>query len=132
MRGRSLHVRRHSLRFTLEEMEIEKVPERNRLGFKLDLAVGDVQNIIFDSVRLASPRSVRGADRVIQHASLSYLAPVGKGLRIDVGKFVTHIGGETIESIKNRNFSHSYYYTYGIPFQDTGVRLNYAFSPKVY
>jgi hypothetical protein len=53
-------------------------------------------------------------------------------LRIDAGKFVTHIGGETIESIKNRNFSRSYFYTYAIPFQDTGVRLNYAFNSKVY
>ena len=130
--GRTFDVRSDSFRFNLGEIEIEKVPERNGLGFKLDLAVGDVQNIIFDSVRLASPRSVRGADRVIQHASVSYLAPVGKGLRIDVGKFVTHIGGETIESIKNRNFSHSYYYTYGIPFQDTGVRVNYAFNSKIY
>jgi hypothetical protein len=130
--GRTFDVRSDSFRFSLGEIEIEKVPERNGIGFKLDLAVGDVLNIIFDSVRLAGPRSVRGADRVIQHASVSYLAPVGKGLRIDVGKFVTHIGGETIESIKNRNFSHSYYYTYGIPFQDTGVRVNYAFSPKLY
>ncbi len=130
--GRTFDVRSNRFRLNLAEVEVEKVPERNRIGFKIDLALGDVQNIIFDSVRAASPRSVRGADRIIQHASVSYLAPVGTGLRIDVGKFVTHIGGETIESIKNRNFSHSYYYTYAIPFQDTGVRLNYAFTPKVY
>ena len=48
---------------------------------------------------------------------MSYLAPVGQGLRFDFGKFVTHIGGETIESIKNRNFSHSFFYTYAIRFR---------------
>jgi hypothetical protein len=130
--GRTFDVRSDSFRLLLAELEVEKVPERNRVGFKLDVAYGDTQNIIFDTVRLASPGSVRGLDRIIQHASISYLAPIGKGLRFDVGKFVTHIGAETIEGIKNRNFSHTYFYTYGIPFQDTGLRVNYAFSPKVY
>ncbi len=130
--GRTFDVRGNSFRPSLFEIEVEKVPERNRFGFKIDLAYGDVQNIIYDTVRAASPRGIRGAERVIQHASVSYIAPVGKGLRIDAGKFVTHIGGETIESIKNRNFSRSYFYTYAIPFQDTGVRLNYAFNSKVY
>ncbi len=130
--GRTFDVRSDSFRLLLAELEVEKVPERNRVGFKLDVAYGDTQNIIFDTVRLGSPGSVRGLDRIIQHASVSYLAPIGKGLRFDFGKFVTHIGAETIEGIKNRNFSHSYFYTYGIPFQDFGLRARYEFSPKVY
>lgn len=130
--GRAFDVRSDSFRLLLAELEVEKVPERNRVGFKLDVAYGDTQNIIFDTVRLASPGSVRGLDRIIQHASVSYLAPVGKGLRFDFGKFVTHIGAETIEEIKNRNLSHAYFYTYGIPFQDFGLRAHYEFSPKVY
>lgn len=130
--GRTFDVNSDSFRLHLAELEVEKVPERNRVGFKLDVAAGDVQNIIFDSVRAASPGSVRGLARSIQQASVSYLAPIGKGLRLDVGKFVTHIGGETIESIKNRHHSRAYFYTYGIPFQDFGLRVNYAFSPKVY
>jgi len=60
------------------------------------------------------------------------VAPVGKGLRFDFGKFVTHIGGETIESVKNANFSHSFFYTYGIPFQDTGMRIHYDHNDMLY
>lgn len=121
--------------FTLEqvELELEKVPERGGVGFKLDLAAGDAQDQIFDSIStFHGPDSVSEGDRYVQHASIAYLAPIGRGLRIDAGKFVTHIGGETIESIKNNNFSHSYFFTYAIPFQDTGVRLNYAWTDTFY
>jgi hypothetical protein len=130
--GHLFDVHHNSFSLSLAELEIEKVPARGGVGFKVDLAAGDVQDIIVDTIKAASPGSVSDFDKTFQHASLSYLAPVGKGLRIDVGKFVTHIGGETIESIKNRNFSHAYFYDYAIPFQDSGIRLNYAFSPKIY
>jgi transposase len=51
---------------------------------------------------------------------------------VDLGKFVTHIGGETIETVKNWNYSHAFFYTYAIPFQDTGARLNYNWSDTLY
>src|SRR5436309_2351317 len=75
--------------------------------------------------------SVSDFDRYVQHASISYVAPIGSGLRFDVGKFVTHIGGETIETIKNNNYSHAFFYTYAIPFQDTGVRVHYDWTKEV-
>ena len=130
--GRTFDVHHNSFALSLAEIEIEKVPERGGVGFKVDLATGDVQDIIVDTIKFVSPKGVSDFDKVFQHASISYLAPVGAGLRVDFGKFVTHIGGETIESIKNRNFSHSFFYSYGIPFQDSGIRLNYAFNSKVY
>lgn len=130
--GRAFDVHANRPTINLIELEVEKVPNRGRFGFKVDLAGGDTQKIIFDTIKAVSPDSLSNAEENIQHASLSYLAPIGTGLRVDVGKFVTHIGGETIESIKNRNFSHAFFYTYAIPFQDTGVRLNYAFNSKVY
>jgi hypothetical protein len=130
--GRTFDVHAESARLSLAEVEIEKVPERGRFGFKLDLAGGDAQDILHDSIAAASPGGVHSWDRNVQHVSLSYLAPLGSGLRVDVGKFSSHIGMESIESIKNRNFSHDWLYSYAIPSQDTGLRLNYAFNPKVY
>ena len=130
--GRTFDVHHNSFSANLAELEIEKVPDRGGVGFKVDVAFSDTQDIIVDTIKAGFPTGVSDFDKVFQHASLSYVAPVGSGLRLDVGKFVTHIGGETIESIKNRNFSHSFFYTYGIPFQDSGVRMNYVFNPKVY
>lgn len=133
--GRTFDVHSESPRLNLAEIEVEKVPNRGGLGFKVDVAGGDTQDILHATIDAASPGSVssdRFWDRNVQHVSLSYLAPLGSGLRMDVGKFATHIGMESIESIKNRNFSHDWLYTYAIPFEDTGLRLNYNFNPKVY
>lgn len=135
--GRTFDVQDQRLSLSLAEIEIEKIPERGGLGFKLDLAAGETQNIIVDTIRgalgpTATNGQVNGLGRGIQHASVSYLAPIGSGLRIDLGKFVTHIGGETIETVKNWNYSHAFFYTYGIPFQDTGARFNYNWSDTLY
>lgn len=42
------------------------------------------------------------------------------------GKFVTHIGGETIEGIKNNKFSHTYFYSSLARL--IGTRMSYAFA----
>jgi hypothetical protein len=135
--GRTFDIHRNSFTLSLAEIELEKVPEMGGVGFKFDLNFGETPEIIVDTIRSglgpsAAADSVLDFDKTFQHASIGYLAPVGRGLRMDFGKFVTHIGGETIESIKNNNYSHSFYYTYAIPFQDTGLRLHYDWSDTFY
>jgi len=131
--GRTFDIRDNSFAVELAEVEVEKVPGMGEVGFKLDLAYGDTQDQIFSGIQtFYGAGSLNASDRNLQHASLSYLAPIGRGLRMDFGKFVTHIGGETIEGIKNNNFSRTYFYSYAIPFQDTGVRLNYAWTDTFY
>jgi len=131
--GRTFDVRDRSFSFSLAELEVEKVPDVGGVGFKLDLAFGDTQDIIVDTIKAASGRSsVSDFDRYVQHASLSYVAPIGRGIRLDIGKFVTHIGGETIASIKNHNYSHGFFYTYAIPFQDSGIRVRYDWTDTFY
>lgn len=131
--GRVFDVRDRSFSLSLAELEIERVPGIGEVGFKLDLAFGDTQDIMVDTIQaVCLNRCVSDFDRYVQHASLSYVAPIGRGLRFDVGKFVTHIGGETIESIKNHNYSHAFFFTYAIPFQDLGVRVHYDWTDTVY
>ena len=129
LEGRTFDVRDRRATLSLAEIEIEKIPERGGFGFKVDLAWGATQDLINDTIRGAGGSN---SARYLQHASASYVAPVGSGLRLDFGKLVTHIGAETIESAKNLNYSRSFYYTYGIPFQDTGLRANYAWSEGFY
>jgi hypothetical protein len=64
---------------------------------------------------------------------LTYVVPVGKGLRVDAGKFVTHMGYEVIGGYDgyNDNFSRSFIFGYGIPFTHTGVRAIYVFNSKI-
>ena len=134
--GRTFDIHNDAPRISLLEVELEKVPtlgEWGGTGFKLDVNWGDDPEIIYDTIQGALGKGVvNHADKAIQHASVGWVAPIGKGLRLDAGKFVTHIGGETIEGIKNNNLSHGFLYSYAIPFQDTGVRVNYPWSDKFY
>jgi len=137
--GRTFDIHDQSLSLSLAEVELEKVPEMGGVGFKFDLAFGETQDIIADTIKASAvigsssaSDSVSEFDKTFQHASLSYLAPIGRGLRFDAGKFVTHIGGETIETVKNWNYSHSFFYTYAIPFQDTGLHVSYPWSDTFY
>ncbi len=135
--GRTFDIHDQAFNLSLAEVELEKVPEFGGAGFKFDLAFGETQDIIVDSIRgslgpSAAADSVTDFDKTFQHASLSYIAPIGRGLRFDAGKFVTHIGGETIETVKNWNYSHSFFYTYAIPFQDTGLHVSYPWTDTLY
>jgi len=131
--GRTFDIHNDVPRINLIEVEVEKVPtlgEWGGAGFKLDANWGDDPQVIYDSIQGGIGKSLNTADKWIQHATVGWVAPVGKGVRLDAGKFVTHIGAETIEGIKNNNLSHGLLYSYAIPFQDTGGRIDYAWSDK--
>ena len=131
--GRTFDIHNDVPRIALAEVEVEKVPtlgEWGGAGFKLDVNWGDDPQIIYDTIQGAVGKSLNTSDKWIQHATVGWVAPVGKGVRLDAGKFVTHIGGETIEGLKNNNLSHGFLYSYAIPFQDTGVRVDYPWSDK--
>ena len=123
--GRTYDVRDQSFVLELAEIELERVPEKGKGGFKLDLAFGEVQDQNQAGILATQgPGSLAAGERHIQHATVGFIADIGNGIRFDAGKMVTHIGYEYTEAIKNSNFSHSYLFTYG-PFQQTGVRTNY-------
>jgi len=65
---------------------------------------------------------------ILQQAYLTAILPVGSGLTVDVGKFVTHMGYEVIESKDNWNYSRSFMFAYAIPYYHTGARASYTFS----
>jgi predicted porin len=67
----------------------------------------------------------------ITEAYISYTAPIGKGLRIDLGKMVTYFGAEVIEAVDNPNYSSSFLFNYAIPFTHTGVKASYVFNDNV-
>ncbi|MEO8585704.1 MAG: outer membrane beta-barrel protein, partial [Acidobacteriota bacterium] len=68
-----------------------------------------------------------------QQAFVSWIAPVGSGLRLDAGKFVTHFGYEVIEGYDgwNDNATRSLLFGYTIPFAHTGMKASYTFSDQL-
>lgn len=116
--------------FMLDLMQVvfAKDPTASTLGFKVKVSAGETARSIH-STGLASSAGDDPFD--ITEAYVSYLAPIGKGMRIDYGKMVTFFGAEVIEAIDNPNYSRSFLFNYAIPFTHTGVKASYAFSDQV-
>lgn len=97
-------------------------------GFRMDLEVGSAIPQKSQAYGLSVGQS---AD--LQQAMLSYLAPVGNGLRLDFGKFVTPLGYELIEGYDgyNDNYSRSFLFNYAIPLTHTGVKASYPLGSAV-
>lgn len=115
--------------FSLNMIELifDKAPDAqgSRLGYHLSFGYGNAMN----AVNSTDPGGV-GFAQYLKEGYLSYLAPVGKGLQIDAGKFVTPHGEEVIESKDNWNYSRGILFTYAIPFYHFGLRAKYAFNDK--
>jgi hypothetical protein len=108
------------------ELGLVKTPDANsRLGYNVTFGFGNAMNIVNGS----DPGGL-GFAQYLKEGYLSYLAPVGKGLQIDAGKFVTPMGAEVIESNANWNYSRGLLFNYAIPFYHFGMRAKYAFNDK--
>lgn len=99
----------------------------NDAGFRVDFAAGN------SIPQISKTQDQTAAQFDLQQAFASYIAPLGSGLRFDVGKYVTHMGYELIEGYDgyNDNYSRSILFGYAIPFTHTGIKASYAFSTKV-
>lgn len=64
----------------------------------------------------------------VLQAYLDVALPVGSGLRIRAGKFVTPLGYEVINPTQNAFYSHSYLFGFAIPFTQTGVTGEYKIN----
>jgi len=66
----------------------------------------------------------------VEQAYVDVAAPVGNGLRIRAGKFVTLVGYETINPTTNPLFSHSFLFTFAEALTQTGIYGTYAFNDQ--
>jgi putative OmpL-like beta-barrel porin-2 len=115
--------------FSLSQTEIafsKLVTTESRLGFRADIGFGKTADIV---ASLEPEEDGQGIYKNIQQAYLSAL--VGKRLTVDLGKFVTPIGAEVIESQDNWNYSRSVLFGYAIPFYHTGIRGTFAANDKL-
>jgi len=125
---RNFDTRHNQFALNLAELVLEKKPDplNSRVGFRLDLDYGPATDLVH-----ASEPGGSEVYKVIQQAYGSYLAPVGSGLQIDAGKFVTWNGAEVIETKDNWNYSRGLLFAWAIPYYHAGVRAKYSFNSKV-
>jgi len=109
---------------------LNPVEEPGDAGFRVDFDAGsNIPDVIQSAGLFDDPD---GEDIDLRQAFVSYNAPLGNGLTIDFGKYITHFGLEVIEGWPgfNDNYSHSYDFSFAIPFTHTGVRLSYPLSDQ--
>jgi len=116
----------------LIELALDKTPDKDSpLGYHVGLGWGQAMDVVNNSDPYASTSSWTKSAQFLKEGYLSYLAPIGKGLQIDAGKFVTPAGAEVIESNGNWNYSRSLLFYYAIPYYHFGMRAKYTFNDKV-
>ena len=99
-------------------------------GFRIDFDAGSNIPDVIQSAGLFDDTD--GEDIDLRQAFVSYNAPLGNGLTIDFGKYITHFGLEVIEGWQgfNDNYSRSYDFSFAIPFTHTGLRLSYPLNDQ--
>lgn len=115
--------RPHMAQIVLEKEGKTGGSMEDRGGFRIKLDYGE-------DAQLTGGGS--GADDFdFQEAYVQYIAPIGNGLDLRIGRMNTLIGYEVIESPNNPNFSRSFLFGIGEPFTTTGIRASYEFNDMV-
>lgn len=100
------------------------------VGFRVDIGFGTANDIVQGLLNPLTGATAPSTStlNLVEQAYLTAVVPVGSGLTIDVGKFVTMMGNEVIESNGNWNYSRSYLFAFAIPYYHMGMRLTYPVS----
>jgi len=137
-RARNFDVEEDQFQLSLAELVIQKAP--SPVGFRVDLAFGPTADLIAQHENtgclllgascVVDANQIKGKEtfKNIKQAYISWTAPVGRGLTIDVGKFETWMMAEMTESNLNWNYSRSFIYSLAIPYFHAGIRAGYPIT----
>jgi hypothetical protein len=97
-----------------------------RYGVRIDLQFGQATETL-----QGNPANEQRPEiyRNIFQAYGTYVAPLGKGLQVDFGKWSSSLGMEGNYTKDQMNYSRSYYF-YFLPFYHMGLRTHYSFNDK--
>jgi hypothetical protein len=100
------------------------------IGFGVDVTLGrDAKQIHSLGLGIESDKDPKKSEPYdLTQAYVTYKAPIGNGLDLKGGKFVTLHGAEVIRRTGNFNISRSMAFSYAIPFTHTGVMATYPFT----
>lgn len=105
----------------LAELVFQKIAEP--IGFRIDADFGSTNDLVQGGTGTTLS--------FLQQAYLTAVVPLGSGLTVDAGKFVTHMGFEVIESKDNWNYSRSFLFALAIPYYHVGLRVSYPIFANV-
>lgn len=125
----------HTLKIDEAELVVQRPASTpGDFGFRFDATVGDsVPEVTASYGMFRDTRTGKAHHYDLHQVFVSWVAPVGRGLKLDFGKFITPFGYEVIDGYDgyNDNETRSFLFGYSIPFTHTGVRAGYSFTEKV-
>ncbi len=129
--GRLFDVDSNDFSVNQVKLALEKsLPEENTwaAGFRIDLLFGEDAKYIAGNDDIVNLD--KGSASLLQ-AYVNFRIPVGNGLDVKFGKFVTLLGYEVIETPANINVTRSFNANYAIPAHHTGILFTYPLSDLV-
>jgi hypothetical protein len=122
----SFDVQHNTFSLSAVKVNLAKTPTADsRLGFRTDIWFGKAADLT------AAFEPASDGKEIYKHLQQAYLSLLTGKVQWDVGKFVTPMGAEVIESQDNWNYSRSILFGYAIPFYHFGLRATYTADPKV-
>lgn len=112
--------------FTIHQAELwidKPTTTESPIGFGVDVVLGrDAKKI--------HAFGLGGSEEVfdLTQAYVTYKAPIGNGLDLKAGKFVTLHGAEVIRRTGDYQISRSLAFNFAIPFTHTGIMASYSFN----
>jgi hypothetical protein len=123
---RSFDVQHNTFSLSAAEVNFAKVPTADSpVGFRTDLFFGKAADLT------AAFEPADDGKEVMKHLQQAYVSVLTGKVQWDVGKYVTPIGAEVIESQDNWNYTRSILFGYAIPFYHLGVRASVPLTDKV-
>ena len=117
----------------LAELVVSKAAEP--VGFRMDLDFGPTTDFVHGGLAAIHP-PIHGTSaegevfKNVQQAYVTWAAPFG--VTFDLGKFVTHMGAEVIESKDNWNYTRGLLFCCAIPYYHAGLRANYPINDMIF
>jgi hypothetical protein len=122
------------VKLDLVELSLQRtIAKPGQIGFRIDADAGQSMPRVTAARGLFRSLDGSAGNFDLRQIVVSYIAPVGSGLRIDAGKFVTHIGLDVIDGVDgaNNNATRGYVFGFGEPYTHTGVKATYALTRTV-
>jgi hypothetical protein len=129
---------KNSFLLNLANLHIERQSEEG-VGFVFDMDFGKTADIVNNTTFFGRssggvPITGNGTDFFdARQFYITYKAPIGDGLNLKVGRFVTLHGAEVIKNYNNFNYniSNGILFGWAIPFTHTGLMGTYAVSDQL-
>jgi hypothetical protein len=118
----------NSVKLDAVELSIaRKTAQPGDVGFRVDVMAGS------SIPRVTKSAGMETGDLDLHQVFGTFVVPLGSGLKLDVGKFVTPLGYEVVEGYDgyNDNYSHSFLFGYAIPFTHTGLKASYQITDRL-